>query len=279
MTAFDNSTLSDFLLIEIRTLVEDARRQVARAANGALTLTYWRIGKRLLAENLIGGRAEYGQRILVSLAQELEREFGKGFSYSALTRMARFAEQFPEERILVSLIQELTWTHFLALLPLKDALAREFYAEMCRVERWSVRALRQKIDGMLFERTAWEIGRLIVALGQGGKDRARYGEALIKRLADDLTKRFGRGFRRQNLWQMRQFHACWPIPQTVSGELQDAGLIQTLSRQTQNLDSIAFKSGNLLGARQDTGMFLAHIYARTISTPCLTTWHSAGFLV
>ena len=154
MTAFDNPTLSDFLLIEIRTLVEDARRQVARAANGALTLTYWRIGKRLLAENLIGGRAEYGQRILVSLAQELEREFGKGFSYSALTRMARFAEQFPEERILVSLIQELTWTHFLALLPLKDALAREFYAEMCRVERWSVRALRQKIDGMLFERTA-----------------------------------------------------------------------------------------------------------------------------
>ncbi len=144
----------DYLLVEIRALIEDARRQVARAANGALTLTYWRIGKRLLAENLTDGRAEYGQRILVSLAQELEREFGKGFSYSALTRMARFAEQFPDERILVSLIQELTWTHFLALLPLKDALTREFYAEMCRVERWSVRALRQKIDGMLFERTA-----------------------------------------------------------------------------------------------------------------------------
>lgn len=144
----------DSLLVEIRELIEDARRQVARAANGALTLTYWRIGKKLLAENLTDGRADYGQRILVSLAQELEREFGKGFSYSALTRMARFAEQFPDERILVSLIQELTWTHFLALLPLKDTLAREFYAEMCRVERWSVRALRQKIEGMLFERTA-----------------------------------------------------------------------------------------------------------------------------
>ena len=68
--------------------------------------------------------------------------------------MARFAELFPDERILVSLIQELTWTHFIALLPLKDPLAREFYAEMCRVERWSVRTLRQKIGGMLFERTA-----------------------------------------------------------------------------------------------------------------------------
>lgn len=119
-----------------------------------MIIAYWRTGKRLLAENLIDGRGKYGQKILATLAQQLEREFGRGFSYSALTRMVRFAEQFPDERILVSLIQELTWTHFLALLPLKDALAREFYAEMCRVERWSVRALRQKIGGMLFERTA-----------------------------------------------------------------------------------------------------------------------------
>ena len=144
---------SDSLLAEIRVLIEDARRQVAHAANAGLTIAYWRIGKRLLTENLTDGRGEYGQQILASLAQQLEREYGKGFSYSALTRMVRFAELFPDERILVSLIQELTWTHFIALLPLKDPLAREFYAEMCRVERWSVRTLRQKIGGMLFERT------------------------------------------------------------------------------------------------------------------------------
>ena len=97
---------------------------------------------------------EYGQKILATLSAELVREFGKGFSYSALTRMTRFAEQFPDERILATLLQELTWSHFTLLLPLKDPLAREFYAEMCRVERWSVRTLRQKIGGMLFERTA-----------------------------------------------------------------------------------------------------------------------------
>ena len=142
------------LLSELRDLIQDARQRVARAVNGALTLTYWRIGKRLLLENLIDGRGEYGQQILVSLSQQLETEFGKGFSYSALTRMVRFAELFPEESILVPQIQELTWTHFLALIPVKDRLAREFYAEMCRVERWSVRTLRQKIGGMLFERTA-----------------------------------------------------------------------------------------------------------------------------
>ena len=147
-------TTSDALLHEIRALIEDARRQVAHAVNAGLTITYWQIGKRLLTENLTDGRGEYGQKILATLSAELVREFGKGFSYSALTRMTRFAEQFPDERILATLLQELTWSHFTLLLPLKDPLAREFYAEMCRVERWSVRTLRQKIGGMLFERTA-----------------------------------------------------------------------------------------------------------------------------
>ena len=142
------------LLHELRALIHAVRSRVATAVNAELTLLHWRIGKRLLAENLHQGRAEYGQQILASLAQELAAEFGKGFSYSALTRMVRFAELFPDERIVVSLVQVLSWTHILALIPLKDGMAREFYAEMCRVERWSVRTLRQKIGGMLFERTA-----------------------------------------------------------------------------------------------------------------------------
>ncbi|EQD53408.1 protein containing DUF1016 [mine drainage metagenome] len=142
------------LLGEIRALIENARAHVARAANSALTLTYWRVGRRIGAEILGGERAAYGGQIVVSLARQLESEYGQGFGEKNLRRMVQFAEVFPDEAIVVSLIRELTWTHFLALLPLKDPLAREFYAEMCRVERWSVRALRQKIDGMLFERTA-----------------------------------------------------------------------------------------------------------------------------
>jgi hypothetical protein len=58
-----------------------------------------------------------------------------GTTCSALTRITRFAEQFPDEWILATLLQELTWSHFTLLLPLKDRLAREFYTEMCRVER------------------------------------------------------------------------------------------------------------------------------------------------
>jgi predicted nuclease of restriction endonuclease-like (RecB) superfamily len=68
--------------------------------------------------------------------------------------MIQFAEVFPDEKIVVSLIRELSWTHFLALLPLREQLQREFYAEMCRAQRWSVRTLRDKIGGMLYERTA-----------------------------------------------------------------------------------------------------------------------------
>ena len=68
--------------------------------------------------------------------------------------MIQFAEVFPDKEIVVSLIRQLSWTHFIALIPLKDDLRRNFYAEICRVERWSVRTLRKKIDGMLYERTA-----------------------------------------------------------------------------------------------------------------------------
>jgi len=68
--------------------------------------------------------------------------------------MIRFAEVFPEAEIVHSLSAQLGWTHFRDLLPLSDPIQREFYAEMCRIERWSTRTLRKKIDSMLFERTA-----------------------------------------------------------------------------------------------------------------------------
>ena len=149
--------LSDALnqvLPDVRELVVSARAHLAQSVNSTLTLVNWQIGHRLLIENLTEGRGEYGQRVLSSMAQALEAEFGKGFAYSALTRMVRFADAFPDKRIVATLSQHLSWSHFVAILPVKDALARDFYAELCRVERWSVRTLRQKIGGMLYERTA-----------------------------------------------------------------------------------------------------------------------------
>lgn len=142
------------LLSDLRTLVQSARQRLATAANVTYTLLCWQVGRRLLRENLQAGRAAYGKQILATVSQELTAEFGAGFNYTALTRMARFAEWMTDEQILATLSQTLSWSHFVELLPIKDPLARDFYAEMCRIERWDVRTLRQKIGGMLFERTA-----------------------------------------------------------------------------------------------------------------------------
>jgi predicted nuclease of restriction endonuclease-like (RecB) superfamily len=142
------------LLADLRALVESTRSGLAAAINTGLTLLYWRIGQRIQQDVLASKRADYGKQIVVTLSRQLTQEFGRGFEEANLRRMIQFATTFPDEEIVVTLSRQLSWSHFLALLPLDKPLQREFYAEMCRVERWSVRVLRRKIEGMLFERTA-----------------------------------------------------------------------------------------------------------------------------
>ncbi len=142
------------LVGDIRSLIERAREQTARAVNSAMVELYWRIGKRIREDVLHEQRAEYGMEILSTLSKQLRQEYGSGFSVPNLPRMMQLAERFPNEEILAALSQQLSWSHFVEIIPLDDPLKRDFYAEMCRVERWSVRTLRQKIDRMLFERTA-----------------------------------------------------------------------------------------------------------------------------
>ena len=146
------------LLENVRALIEEARRDVARSVNSALVMLYWHIGQRIRRDILKEKRAEYGKRIVSALGRQLETEFGRGFSEKSLRRMIQFAEVFPNEQIVASLMRQLSWTHFTLLLPLKEPLQREFYTEMCRVERWSVRTLRRKISSMLYERTALRPG-------------------------------------------------------------------------------------------------------------------------
>lgn len=106
------------LLPELRQLIRAAHYTVAVAMNSALATLYWQIGSRIRIEILGRNRAEYGQQIVATLRRQLG------------------------------------WAHFKLLIPLKDSLRRDFYAEMCRIEGWSTRMLQQKIDGMLYERTA-----------------------------------------------------------------------------------------------------------------------------
>jgi len=81
-------------------------------------------------------------------------EYGRGFSEKSLRHMLQFADMFPDEAIVSALMRQLSWTHFLSIIYLKDPLQRDFYAEMCRIERWSTRTLQKKIGSMLYERTA-----------------------------------------------------------------------------------------------------------------------------
>lgn len=142
------------LLADIRSLIEAARAHVAQTANATLTLLYWRVGQRIRTEVLQHRRAEYGAEILATLSQELARDYGRGFAEKSLRRMVQFAEVFPDEEIVVSLIRQLSWTHFIALIPLQDPLQRKFYTQMSAAEGWSVRTLRERIGSMLYERTA-----------------------------------------------------------------------------------------------------------------------------
>lgn len=142
------------ILHDIRHLIEEARAKVASTVNTELTLLYWQIGHRIQAEILKGNRADYGKAIITTLSQQLTLEFGRGFSRSALTRMVQFGQIFPDREIVATLSHILSWSHFQELLPLEKVFQRDFYAEMCRLERWSVRTLRKKINSMLYERTA-----------------------------------------------------------------------------------------------------------------------------
>ena len=142
------------LLADLRRLIDAARRSAAVAVNAELTLMYWRIGRRIHDDVLQGERAGYGDQIVATLSRQLSLEYGRSFSEKNLRHMMRFAESFPSEEIVSTLSRQLAWSHFLELIYLKDPLAREFYASMCTVERWSVRTLRDRIGSLLFERTA-----------------------------------------------------------------------------------------------------------------------------
>ena len=146
--------ISQVLLEDIRNLIDKSRDEAATYVNAVLTMLYWEIGTRIRKEILKETRAEYGKEIVHALSRQLVEEYGKGFSRTNIFHMIRFAEVFPDRKIVSSLSRELSWTHFRQIIYQDDSLKREFYAEMCRIERWSTRTLQKKIDGMLYERTA-----------------------------------------------------------------------------------------------------------------------------
>ena len=146
---------AQMLIEDLRQIVKQARSHVAATANYELTMMYWHIGERINRDLLGNQRAEYGKQIVTQVATQLQEEYGKrGFETRNIRRMMQFAQKFPEEQIVASMMRQLSWTHILQILPLKDNLQCEFYLTLAASERWTVRRLRKEIDSMLYERTA-----------------------------------------------------------------------------------------------------------------------------
>ena len=141
------------LVIELSSLIEESKQQVAKVANSTLTLLFWHVGKRIQEEVLKNERAEYGKQIVGTVARQLELKYGRNFTEKNVRRMIRFAQEFSDYNILPPLVAQLSWSHFLILIPLKSKEAKLYYAQNCMEQNWGKRELRNQIQRKAFERT------------------------------------------------------------------------------------------------------------------------------
>jgi predicted nuclease of restriction endonuclease-like (RecB) superfamily len=144
----------DRLFQDIGQLIDAARQRAAVAVNAELTLLYWQVGQRIQTEVLQGQRAEYGKQVIRALSQRLTQTYGRGWGERQLRNCLRFAEQFPDRQIVQTLSAQLSWSHLQLLSTLNDPLKRDFYIEVAQLENWSFRQLKERLDSMLYERTA-----------------------------------------------------------------------------------------------------------------------------
>jgi len=142
------------LITDLKELVDMTRGQVAVQVNSAMVVLYWKIGQRINEDVLGNKRAEYGKDVISHISRQLTVEFGSSFSEKNIRKMMQFASVFDNFEIVASAMRQLSWTHFLLLIPISQETKRSFYLEICKTENWSVRTLREKINSLLFERTA-----------------------------------------------------------------------------------------------------------------------------
>ncbi|GHU92375.1 DUF1016 domain-containing protein [Spirochaetia bacterium] len=170
------------LVTQIKELLTNARHAVARDIDEYIIRTNWEIGRVIVEQEQDGKiKAQYGDKLLTVLSKELTRELGRGFSRSNIANMRLFYLTYP---IVQSLIGQLSWTHYLQLISIKDPDARSFYEHEASNANWSVRELQRQIETSLFE-------RLLLSSGKKNKEKvlelARKGTELNK--PEDILKK------------------------------------------------------------------------------------------
>jgi len=149
-----NKSSGEALFDELSQLIAQSQMQVAVAANSTLTMLFWQVGKRINQNILQNKRAEYGKQIVPTVSAQLEKEHGRNFTEKNVRRMMKFADQFSDFEIVVTLSRQLSWSHFVELLPLRNPEAKLFYAQISLQQGLGIRELRNQISNKTFERTS-----------------------------------------------------------------------------------------------------------------------------
>ena len=136
----------------VASIIENRKFRAAAYANREVTLMYWEVGRYIGSVILDGGRGKYGKQIVATLAQQLQSKYGSSFDYVNIYRMIQFASRFPDIQIVVPLAQQLSWSHFITLLPLKSDEAFMYYAQDAINRKLGKRELRKQIARKAFER-------------------------------------------------------------------------------------------------------------------------------
>lgn len=141
------------VITDIKDIITSGRKLAYNAANKAMVLTYWHVGKRIVEQEQDGKeRAEYGKALIEALAEELTKEYGKSFSKRNLLYFRKFYLAFPDKKIVNTCVHNLNWSHFRTLLRVSDDTARLWYMNEAATEGWSVRTLDRNISTQYYYR-------------------------------------------------------------------------------------------------------------------------------
>lgn len=138
---------------DIREIINNGIATASSAVANAAIFTYWNIGKRIVEEEQAGAsRAQYGKRIIPALAEELKLSYGGGYGQRNLAYYRKFYLAFPNNEILHTLVQNLSWSHIRLLIHVEDEDARLWYMKESSEEMWSVRTLERNITTQYYGR-------------------------------------------------------------------------------------------------------------------------------
>ena len=141
------------LFARVTEIIENRRFRAGAYANREVTLMYWEIGRYIGSVLLGGERAGYGKRMVSELATQLVGTYGKSFDARNIRRMVQFAKEFNDFEIVSELATQLSWTHFIEILPIDSDTARLYYARDAADRRLGTKELRRQISRKAFERS------------------------------------------------------------------------------------------------------------------------------